>query len=147
MSNLISRIDANEPIMPRQVPLYEGMGLGVWLMSMSDLHHSWSLSSTVRLLRPPFELGQAQFYFFGDRPCGFVTWAFLNDECASKFSKGTGVLEQSDWATGGNSGLLTSSHLSVAPVKYAVICATASFQIEKYGELFVVLEAINHLEW
>jgi cytolysin-activating lysine-acyltransferase len=53
------------------------LGIALQLMSVSDVHRSWTVADCAPLLPPPIALGQFRVYLTGERPVSFASWAFL----------------------------------------------------------------------
>ena len=76
------------------------LGIALQLMSVSDVHRSWTVAHCARLLPPPIALGQFRVYLAGGRPVGFASWAFLGPVARDGLLTRTRKLQPEDWASG-----------------------------------------------
>lgn len=71
-----------------------------WLYSISSLHQGWAFSSLHSWILPPLKAKQYRIYHRGDRPVGFVTWAYLSDEVEQAYVRNTRSLNPDAWNSG-----------------------------------------------
>lgn len=94
-------LNSGQPSLTR-VGIDSGQLLGAlsWLMLNSPLHRLYTLENLERRILPGVFHNQYRFYRQGDRPVGFVNWAWLTADCDRQFSTGTYELNHQDWVAG-----------------------------------------------
>ncbi len=76
------------------------LGAISWLMLNSPLHRHYTLADLETRILPGLFHNQYRFYQQGDRPIGFVNWAWLTEDCGREFATGTYALNHEDWTAG-----------------------------------------------
>ncbi|MEJ8562321.1 toxin-activating lysine-acyltransferase [Yoonia sp. GPGPB17] len=80
--------------------LSAALGDMLWLYSLSEIHQSWPIASLHKWLLPPLERGQYRLYHQGQRPVGFVTWAWMSEQVEQEYIHKKGALDKHQWKTG-----------------------------------------------
>ncbi|MBL4613518.1 MAG: toxin-activating lysine-acyltransferase [Magnetovibrio sp.] len=56
-----------------------------WLSHQDPLAVHWPISEFHQRIGGALECGQAKLFYEGQEPVGFVTWAWLDDECDARY--------------------------------------------------------------
>ena len=70
------------------------------LSGYSDIHENYSIKDMHRLYLPPIALGQYRIWEFGEKPLGFITWAFFSAEAEQAYLTVSRKLQAEDWNSG-----------------------------------------------
>lgn len=76
------------------------LGEMTWLYSNSRIHREWPIGSIQQWLLPPLLTKQFRVYRKGDKPIGFVTWAWMSKEVEEAYVLNTASLQPKDWKSG-----------------------------------------------
>ena len=76
------------------------LGEVTWLMTQSELHRDWPVSSVVQWAVPAIMSKQCRIYRKDGRPVGYVSWAWLSAKTESRFAKDPTSLQPVDWQSG-----------------------------------------------
>lgn len=72
------------------------------LMMASSLHENYRIRDVNNNIIPALQLNQFRIYKIGNKPIGFVSWAYLSDDIENKFTSEPIFLELEDWHSGDN---------------------------------------------
>lgn len=78
------------------------LGEVLWLLMNSRVHSPYTIEEVKLAVLIPIEKGQAVLFRDGDRPVGFVSWAWLSDEVAERYARTTKPIGPAEWDSGKN---------------------------------------------
>ena len=90
----------SENIISKQDYRHCVIGDDVYLLTHSKSHRRYNLSDIEQLIIPPINLGQAQLYKRSGKPVAYVSWAYLSEHIADRFSQDAYDLKIEDWQSG-----------------------------------------------
>lgn len=73
----------------------------LYILSLSNIHKTWTVSDIQRLIIPPLKLDQYRIYEDETTPLCFVSWAFFDSETSKGYLNKTRKIQPEDWNTGG----------------------------------------------
>ena len=82
------------------------LGEVTWLMTQSELHRHWPISSIVQWVIPALMYDQYRLYRKNDKPIGYVSWGKLSAEVESRYALDPSSLQPKDWQSGDRIWLL-----------------------------------------
>jgi cytolysin-activating lysine-acyltransferase len=76
------------------------LGEVTWLMTQSDLHKGWPISSVIQWVVPALLYNQYRLYRNGDKPVGYVSWGRFSAEVETGYVRDPSSLQPKDWQSG-----------------------------------------------
>ena len=95
------------------------LGQVSYLMSQSAPHKHLFFADLDSRIRPPLLLRQCRMFRRDNRPCAFVTWAYVSDEVAERLQAAPARLRPTEWRCGKRAVLIDI----IAPFGGADDCA------------------------
>ncbi len=82
------------------------LGEVVWLYSCSDIHKRWAIESIHKWILPALKHEHYRIYHIGNKPVGFVSWAWLSEDVEKKYVLQPAALNPLDWTSGDRGWIL-----------------------------------------
>ena len=79
----------------------------LWLLSQSPFHKHLFIADLEWFLLPPYQLKQFRVIRQGDKPVGFISWAFVSDEVQERLMGGMVKLKPNEWMCGKNAWIIS----------------------------------------
>lgn len=76
------------------------LGEVAWLMSQSPPHRSIPLGALTWLVLPAIQLNQFKLHRVGNKPWGYISWAFLVASIVDRLKNGNLQLAPGEWKSG-----------------------------------------------
>ncbi len=76
------------------------LGSAVWLFSHSKLHRNLAMHGIHRWILPLLKHKQFLLYEVDEKPRGFITWAYLNEETETAYVESVRTLAPEMWKSG-----------------------------------------------
>lgn len=76
------------------------LGEVTWLMTQSELHRDWPVSSIVQWVVPAILNNQCRLYRKEGRPVGYISWAWMSAEVETTYATDPSSMQPINWQSG-----------------------------------------------